>query len=153
MVHVSMRACYIHDSACPLCSLGPHHHTSLLPEIPSHICSSPWRLLAILLLLFWNAVSLFYLSEVRTPCSCHLCSSPIAYSITRMHTHTHTHAHACMHAQTHTPSVPLFLFGIFRILESHWFVWSTQISHVPMNIDLERKRDWVSQQVHTYAYL
>ena len=39
-------------------------------------------------------------------------------------------------------------FSIFnRCLESHWFVWATQISHLPMPIDMEKKKDWVSMQV------
>ena len=34
-----------------------------------------------------------------------------------------------------------------RVLESHWFVWATQVSHLPMHIDLDKKKDWVSMQV------
>ena len=34
-----------------------------------------------------------------------------------------------------------------RCLESHWFVWATQISHLPMPVDMEKKKDWVSMQV------
>lgn len=43
---------------------------------------------------------------------------------------------------------PSFFFYFFiRILESHWFVWATQMSHIPMKIDLEQRRDWVSLQL------
>ncbi|NXK81249.1 FADS2 desaturase, partial [Amazona guildingii] len=37
------------------------------------------------------------------------------------------------------------LFG--RFLESHWFVWVTQMNHIPMEIDSEKHRDWLSSQV------
>ncbi|NXJ66151.1 FADS2 desaturase, partial [Rostratula benghalensis] len=32
-------------------------------------------------------------------------------------------------------------------LESHWFVWVTQMNHIPMEIDSEKHRDWLSAQV------
>uniref|UniRef100_A0A3Q2PYY6 Fatty acid desaturase 2 n=1 Tax=Fundulus heteroclitus TaxID=8078 RepID=A0A3Q2PYY6_FUNHE len=31
-----------------------------------------------------------------------------------------------------------------RFLESHWFVWVTQMNHLPMNIDHEKHRDWLT---------
>ncbi|NWW27863.1 FADS2 desaturase, partial [Falcunculus frontatus] len=34
-----------------------------------------------------------------------------------------------------------------RFLESHWFVWVTQMNHIPMEIDSEKHRDWLSSQV------
>ncbi|NXF30078.1 FADS2 desaturase, partial [Nyctibius bracteatus] len=34
-----------------------------------------------------------------------------------------------------------------RFLESHWFVWVTQMNHIPMEIDCEKHRDWLSSQV------
>ncbi|NXW13641.1 FADS2 desaturase, partial [Circaetus pectoralis] len=40
----------------------------------------------------------------------------------------------------HEPSRALFL-------ESHWFVWVTQMNHIPMEIDCEKHRDWLSSQV------
>lgn len=50
--------------------------------------------------------------------------------------------------------VPLYgLFGslallIFvRFLESHWFVWVTQMNHLPMDIDHEKHQDWLSMQL------
>ena len=39
--------------------------------------------------------------------------------------------------------------GLSRFLESHWFVWATQISHIPMQIDLDQRQDWASMQVYT----
>uniref|UniRef100_A0A3B3V2P2 acyl-CoA (8-3)-desaturase n=1 Tax=Poecilia latipinna TaxID=48699 RepID=A0A3B3V2P2_9TELE len=48
------------------------------------------------------------------------------------------------------------LYGVFgavalnlfvRFLESHWFVWVTQMNHLPMNIDHEKNRDWVTMQL------
>ncbi|NXX14362.1 FADS2 desaturase, partial [Podargus strigoides] len=34
-----------------------------------------------------------------------------------------------------------------KFLESHWFVWVTQMNHIPMDIDCEKHRDWLSSQV------
>lgn len=39
------------------------------------------------------------------------------------------------------------IFYVFRFLESHWFVWATQMSHIPMYVDYDQKRDWVTTQV------
>lgn len=39
----------------------------------------------------------------------------------------------------------LYLF--VRFLESHWFVWATQMSHIPMYVDYDQKQDWVTTQV------
>lgn len=36
---------------------------------------------------------------------------------------------------------------LVRFLESHWFVWCTQISHLPMHIDTDKRQDWVSMQM------
>nr|KAF6437563.1 fatty acid desaturase 1 [Molossus molossus] len=47
----------------------------------------------------------------------------------------------------------LCLYGFYlcgiptRFLESNWFVWVTQMNHIPMHIDHDRNRDWVSTQV------
>jgi len=40
----------------------------------------------------------------------------------------------------------LFL-NFIRFLESHWFVWVTQMNHLVMEIDHEPYRDWFSSQV------
>ncbi|KFP31334.1 Fatty acid desaturase 2 [Colius striatus] len=34
-----------------------------------------------------------------------------------------------------------------QFLESHWFVWVTQMNHIPMEIDSEKHRDWLSSQL------
>ena len=31
-------------------------------------------------------------------------------------------------------------------------MWATQISHIPMAIDLDRRQDWPSLQVYIYVY-
>nr|AFZ87278.1 delta-6 fatty acyl desaturase [Lateolabrax japonicus] len=41
----------------------------------------------------------------------------------------------------------LALISFVRVLESHWFVWVTQMSHLPMDIDHEKHRDWLSMQL------
>nr|AYG96562.1 fatty acid desaturase 2 [Lepisosteus oculatus] len=50
--------------------------------------------------------------------------------------------------------VPLFggwgsiaLISFVRFLESHWFVWVTQMNHIPMDIDYEKHQDWLSMQL------
>ncbi|XP_043561956.1 acyl-CoA 6-desaturase isoform X3 [Chiloscyllium plagiosum] len=40
------------------------------------------------------------------------------------------------------------LFVIFvRFIESHWFVWVTQMNHIPMTIDDEKHKDWLTMQL------
>ncbi|KAG8563757.1 hypothetical protein GDO81_016194 [Engystomops pustulosus] len=38
------------------------------------------------------------------------------------------------------------LFAV-RFIESHWFVWVTQMNHIPMEIDHEKHRDWLGCQL------
>ncbi|KAK3083286.1 hypothetical protein FSP39_018599 [Pinctada imbricata] len=43
-----------------------------------------------------------------------------------------------------------FAFYMFiRFLESHWFTWVTQMSHLPLRIDKEADEDWFSSQLYT----
>lgn len=44
-------------------------------------------------------------------------------------------------------SVTGLLLAYIRVLESHCFVWVTQMNHLPMNIDHEKHQDWLSMQV------
>ncbi|KAG8505684.1 Acyl-CoA (8-3)-desaturase [Galemys pyrenaicus] len=41
----------------------------------------------------------------------------------------------------------LGLFFMVRFLESNWFVWVTQMNHIPMHIDHDRNKDWFSTQL------
>ncbi|XP_069755362.1 acyl-CoA 6-desaturase isoform X3 [Narcine bancroftii] len=34
-----------------------------------------------------------------------------------------------------------------RFIESHWFVWVTQMNHIPMEIDNEKHKDWLTMQL------
>ncbi|XP_054827208.1 acyl-CoA (8-3)-desaturase-like [Eublepharis macularius] len=50
--------------------------------------------------------------------------------------------------------VPLMGFKSFmafywlsRFLESNWFLWVSQMNHIPMNIDYDKNLDWVSAQL------
>ncbi|XP_045072300.1 acyl-CoA Delta-4 desaturase-like [Coregonus clupeaformis] len=43
-------------------------------------------------------------------------------------------------------SVALITF--VRFLESHWFVWVTQMNHLPMDIDHEKRQDWLTMQLN-----
>ncbi|NXI93777.1 FADS2 desaturase, partial [Psophia crepitans] len=47
----------------------------------------------------------------------------------------------------HSPSGHPLSSLLGRFLESHWFVWVTQMNHIPMDIDCEKHRDWLSSQV------
>lgn len=42
-------------------------------------------------------------------------------------------------------SLALLIF--VRFLESHWFVWVTQMNHLPMGIDHEKHQDWLNMQL------
>lgn len=44
-------------------------------------------------------------------------------------------------------TIMLIAVKICRFLESHWFVWVTQMSHLPKEIDHERRQDWLTMQV------
>lgn len=44
------------------------------------------------------------------------------------------------------------LYMTARTIESHWFVWVTQMSHIPMKIDKyadTEERDWISLQLNS----
>nr|XP_033784316.1 acyl-CoA (8-3)-desaturase isoform X1 [Geotrypetes seraphini] len=41
----------------------------------------------------------------------------------------------------------LGLFLLVRFLESNWFVWVTQMNHIPMNVYYDQNKDWVSAQL------
>lgn len=39
-------------------------------------------------------------------------------------------------------------YFLVRCLESHWFVWVSQSNHIPMEIDDDKERPWLSLQLH-----
>ena len=39
------------------------------------------------------------------------------------------------------------LYFLVRFFESFWFVWSTQMSHLPMNIDYDKDLSWFKSQL------
>uniref|UniRef100_A0A8C2U8G9 Fatty acid desaturase 1-like n=1 Tax=Coturnix japonica TaxID=93934 RepID=A0A8C2U8G9_COTJA len=39
-------------------------------------------------------------------------------------------------------------FPIVLYLESTWFIWVSQMNHIPMHIDYDQNKDWVSTQLH-----
>ncbi|XP_034979339.2 acyl-CoA (8-3)-desaturase [Zootoca vivipara] len=41
----------------------------------------------------------------------------------------------------------LIFFFLVRMLESSWFVWVSQMNHIPMTIDYDKNLDWVSIQL------
>ncbi|KAJ8002476.1 hypothetical protein DPEC_G00159310 [Dallia pectoralis] len=42
----------------------------------------------------------------------------------------------------------ILCFTFIRFLESHWFVWVTQMSHLPMDINYEKHQDWLTMQLN-----
>ncbi|XP_063145270.1 acyl-CoA (8-3)-desaturase-like [Candoia aspera] len=51
--------------------------------------------------------------------------------------------------------IPIMGFNYFmayywlaRFLEASWFIWVSQMNHIPMNIDYDTNMDWVSAQLH-----
>lgn len=40
-----------------------------------------------------------------------------------------------------------WMFMFVRFLESHWFVWCTQMSHIPNEVDFDGAKDWVRLQL------
>ncbi|XP_067902273.1 acyl-CoA (8-3)-desaturase-like isoform X2 [Heterodontus francisci] len=42
----------------------------------------------------------------------------------------------------------LLMFFLVRFVESNWFVWVTQMNHIPMMIDHDQKEDWLTMQLH-----
>ncbi|RNA14810.1 fatty acid desaturase 2-like, partial [Brachionus plicatilis] len=41
------------------------------------------------------------------------------------------------------------LYFLVRVFESVWFVWSTQISHLPMNVDYDKDLSWFRSQLNS----
>jgi len=41
------------------------------------------------------------------------------------------------------------LYFTVRFIESHWFVWVTQMSHIPMQVDYHNSWPWVESQLKT----
>lgn len=41
----------------------------------------------------------------------------------------------------------IVLLTCVRFLESHWFVWVTQMNHIPMDVDYDKNDDWLSMQL------
>uniref|UniRef100_A0A672TLC1 Cytochrome b5 heme-binding domain-containing protein n=1 Tax=Strigops habroptila TaxID=2489341 RepID=A0A672TLC1_STRHB len=41
-----------------------------------------------------------------------------------------------------------FCVYLCRYLESTWFIWVSQMNHIPMDIDYDKNEDWVSTQLH-----
>jgi len=39
------------------------------------------------------------------------------------------------------------LYFTFRMIESYWFMWVTQMNHIPMEISRDKRKDWVSLQL------
>ncbi|OXB59708.1 hypothetical protein ASZ78_012629 [Callipepla squamata] len=39
-------------------------------------------------------------------------------------------------------------YWVSRYLESTWFIWVSQMNHIPMHIDYDTNEDWVSTQLH-----
>ncbi|XP_059831632.1 acyl-CoA (8-3)-desaturase-like isoform X1 [Hypanus sabinus] len=42
----------------------------------------------------------------------------------------------------------LAMFFLVRFVESNWFVWVTQMNHIPMAIDHDQNEEWLATQLH-----
>ncbi|XP_067686671.1 fatty acid desaturase 2-like [Haliotis asinina] len=42
-----------------------------------------------------------------------------------------------------------WFYMLVRLVESHWFVWVTQMSHIPNEVEHDKKLDWVNLQLAT----
>ena len=40
------------------------------------------------------------------------------------------------------------LYFVVRFFESHWFIWITQMNHLPMAIDHDRDLSWFRMQLN-----
>ncbi|KAI8514315.1 fatty acid desaturase [Branchiostoma belcheri] len=40
------------------------------------------------------------------------------------------------------------MYLMMRAIESQWFTWATQMSHIPMEIDTDKDKAWVTMQMH-----
>ncbi|XP_022102086.1 fatty acid desaturase 2-like [Acanthaster planci] len=40
-----------------------------------------------------------------------------------------------------------WLYMFIRFMESHWFVWVTQMNHIPMEIDSDKHKEWLPMQL------
>jgi len=102
----------------------------LLPQIPFHVCCSAGWFLGKFPVLLYDQVRSKLVLNVG-------CGEGEGASGLRANQY-------CMKLEHGIEHIAIYFD---RILESHWFVWATQISHLPMPVDLEKKKDWVSMQV------
>uniref|UniRef100_A0A674AXN3 Fatty acid desaturase 2 n=1 Tax=Salmo trutta TaxID=8032 RepID=A0A674AXN3_SALTR len=69
-------------------------------------------------------------------------TQPVEYGIKKLKYMPYHHQH-----QYFFLSKFLNTFHGFLFLESHWFVWVTQMNHLPMEMDHERHQDWLTMQL------
>uniref|UniRef100_A0A9J7YZR3 Fatty acid desaturase 2 n=2 Tax=Cyprinus carpio TaxID=7962 RepID=A0A9J7YZR3_CYPCA len=68
---------------------------------------------------------------------------PVEYGVKKIKTLPYNHQHKYFFFSKSlyaTASTGMFM-------ESHWFVWVTQMSHIPMDIDYEKHQDWLNMQL------
>ncbi|NXS06469.1 FADS2 desaturase, partial [Neodrepanis coruscans] len=71
------------------------------------------------------------------------CAGPQVTSVISKHLECCLHSHVKQGEQLRITSMGKKCM----FLESHWFVWVTQMNHIPMEIDSEKHRDWLSSQM------
>uniref|UniRef100_A0A8C7R0J2 Cytochrome b5 heme-binding domain-containing protein n=1 Tax=Oncorhynchus mykiss TaxID=8022 RepID=A0A8C7R0J2_ONCMY len=75
---------------------------------------------------------------------------PVEYGIKKLKYMPYHHQHQYFFLIGPPLVIPVFFtIQIFQtmFLESHWFVWVTQMNHLPMEIDHERHQDWLTMQL------
>uniref|UniRef100_A0A8C7QM47 Fatty acid desaturase 2 n=1 Tax=Oncorhynchus mykiss TaxID=8022 RepID=A0A8C7QM47_ONCMY len=75
---------------------------------------------------------------------------PVEYGIKKLKYMPYRHQHQYFFLIGPPLLIPVYFhIQILRtmFLESHWFVWVTQMNHLPMEMDHERHQDWLTMQL------
>uniref|UniRef100_A0A8D3C9L9 acyl-CoA (8-3)-desaturase n=1 Tax=Scophthalmus maximus TaxID=52904 RepID=A0A8D3C9L9_SCOMX len=67
-------------------------------------------------------------------------TQPVEYGVKKI-------KHMPYHRQHQYFFLGMFFKSHLKFLESHWFVWVTQMNHLPMDIDHEKHKDWLTMQL------
>uniref|UniRef100_A0A8C4F354 acyl-CoA (8-3)-desaturase n=1 Tax=Dicentrarchus labrax TaxID=13489 RepID=A0A8C4F354_DICLA len=72
---------------------------------------------------------------------------PLCYSMDLAWSMSYYLRYLCCYVPLYGLFGSLALISFVRFLESHWFVWVTQMNHLPMDIDHEKHHDWLTMQL------
>uniref|UniRef100_A0A7N6AA47 acyl-CoA (8-3)-desaturase n=1 Tax=Anabas testudineus TaxID=64144 RepID=A0A7N6AA47_ANATE len=86
-----------------------------------------------------NMLNLFVLGD----------SQPVEYGIKKIKNMPYNHQHKYFFLVYYSTTIVLDCCECCRFMESHWFVWVTQMNHIPMEIDYEKHQDWLTMQLQS----